>query len=93
MSSTRLHPADLEALAQRTAQLMRPTLLDTDPEMTREEAAAYCRLSVREFDRERERFAATLKPARASRPILWRRSTLDIYRAQRGGASLRRPAA
>lgn len=82
---TRLHPADLEALAQRTAQLVRPVLLDSDPELTRVEAAAYCRISVREFDNERERFPKALKPARTTRPLLWRRSTLDCYRAIRAG--------
>jgi hypothetical protein len=85
MKIPRLHPADLEALAQRTAQLMRPVLLDTDPEMTKAEAALYCRCSEREFDRERERFLKNLKPARNSKPLLWRRSTLDCYRAIRAG--------
>lgn len=90
MTPLRLHPDDLEALAVRTVQLMRPALLDPDPEMNREEAAAYCRVSVREFDRERERYPEHLKAARNTRPLLWRRSTLDCYRAVRAG--LRRSA-
>jgi hypothetical protein len=81
----RLHPEDLKALAAEIVVQLRPAMADADPEMTREEAAAYCRISVREFDRERERHEAQLKPARTTRPLLWRRSTLDCYRALRGG--------
>lgn len=87
MKVARMHPEDIKLLARETAALLRPSLIDTDPEMTRDEAAAYCRISAREFDRERDRFADTLKPARNTRPLLWRRSTLDIYRAIRAGGA------
>lgn len=73
--------ADVERVAQRVAAILRPQLLDTDPLFTRAEAAAYCRVSLAEFDRERIRHPKLLKPARNRKPLHWRRSTLDVYRA------------
>lgn len=79
-----------ELAADRVVAKLRPQLLDTDPHFTREEAAKYCRISVAEFDRERDRVPKLLAAARTRRPLLWRRSTLDIYRATaaatKGGA-------
>lgn len=82
---TRLHPDDLQAIITGVVVQLRPAMADADPEFTREEAAEYCRMSAREFDRERGRRPDLLKPARTTRPLLWRRSTLDCYRALRAG--------
>jgi hypothetical protein len=84
MKALRLHPEDLQAIITGVAVQLRPALADADPELTRVEAAKFCRISMREFDRERTRYPDALKPARHRRPLLWRRSTLEVYRASRG---------
>lgn len=85
MKPVRIHPDDLQAIIAGVVVQLRPALADADPEFTREEAADYCRISVSEFDRERGRHPEALRPARTTRPLLWRRSTLDCYRAVRAG--------
>jgi hypothetical protein len=81
-----LSDLDVERIAAAVAvrlQGQAPAVADPDPELTRAEAAKFCRLSLREFDRERSRYPKVLTPSRATRPVLFRRSTLEIYRARR----------
>lgn len=73
----------LQRLADIVVARLKPQLLDTNPQFTREEAAAFCRISVREFDRERARYPQLLAPNRDAKPLLWSRDRLEIYRSQR----------
>lgn len=85
----RLSEFDVERIASAVAEKILLKREDKDPELGRKAAALYCSISVREFDRERLRFPKVLVEARSSRPVLFRRSTLDVYRASRAGLTLR----
>lgn len=87
----RLSPADIEAIAQRVAAVTadRAEPAERITPLTRTQAARYCGLTVRSFDRERKRLPGSLSPIAESGPLSrrWSRDTLDLYLF--GGGKLR----
>lgn len=81
-----LSPASVDAVARRVLELQRempaaPAAIAADPLLTREEAARFCNLTLRTFDRERKRVGDKLAPAATEGPLArrWRKSALDLY--------------
>lgn len=72
------------ALAELIIGKLRVLQLQAVPDLGREEAAHYCGLSLRAWDRECRRYPRLLKPCKPTRPLRWWVSTLDIYRTLRG---------
>jgi hypothetical protein len=78
-----LSPSSIEAIALRTAEIIRNAPpVDTDPLLDRKQAAEYLTFTVRTFDRERVANPNGLKPAADTGPLSrrWRKSTLDLYK-------------
>lgn len=69
-----------ERIARRVAELLAEIRPDRQV-FNRREAAEYCGLTVRTFDRERRRVPGDLAPVGTAGPLLrrWRRDTLDLY--------------
>jgi hypothetical protein len=89
----KLDPEDHRAIAQNVVEMLRGDVAavasratDPDPLFNREQAAAYCTLTVRTFDRERKRLPDALKPAATAGPLAhrWRKTTLDLYKLTQG---------
>lgn len=82
-----LTPEDIEAVANRVVQKLRESPpASNDPILTREQAAAFCSLSSRTFDRERQRVPLALAPVGDVGPLSkrWRLSTLEMYLLSNG---------
>lgn len=84
-----LDPETIEAIARRTAELMRLAQADSDPWLTREQAAAYLNLPMRTWDRKRKEHPEALKPC-SEHPIRWSRNALDVFKMGRGVPLVRR---
>ena len=80
----------VEVVALLTAQASLPPV-DSDPWLTREQAAAYLAASPRSFARARELHGAELRPV-SVHPLRWAKSTLDTFKVVRGAIAPRRTA-
>jgi hypothetical protein len=85
-----LSPETIEAIARRTAEIIRGTPADSDPWLTREQAASYLALPPRTFDRKRKLHPEALKPC-TEHPLRWSRNALDVFKLTRGAPLGNRP--
>lgn len=86
-----MKPADIEAIASRVVELLRVAPpVDSDPWLTREEAARYLAMSPASFDRTRSAYPTDLSTV-SDHPLRWAKSTLDTFKVIRGARAPRRP--
>lgn len=83
MNFVHIHPESIEAIARRTAELLNNQPADSDPWLTRGQAAQYLNLPKRTFDRYRLLHTEALKPC-SEHPLRWSRNALDSFKLSRG---------
>ena len=87
-----MNPGDIEAIAARVVELLRVAPVapvDSDPWLTRVQAARYLAMSARSFARAREEEGEALRTA-SQHPLRWAKSTLDTFKLLRGANAPRR---
>jgi len=91
MSEIILSPESIEAIARRIVEMQRETAApaDSDPWLTREQAAAYLNFSPSSFERARRAHAEKLKPI-SLHPVRWSRNALDAFKFSQGPSLVRR---
>jgi hypothetical protein len=89
MTTIRLRPADLRAIAEDVVELLliRPPA-NPDPWLTRVAAAAYLGMSARSFARQCKQYPRDLPPV-SMHPLRWAKSQLDRYKFHRQSEVLR----
>ena len=89
MKPVLLSPESVEAIARRVIELQREAPADSDPWLTREQAAKYLNFSPSSFERARREHAEALKPC-SEHPVRWSRNALDVFKLTRGAPIVRR---
>jgi hypothetical protein len=78
-----LAPESVDAVARRVVEMMRNAPADSDPWLTREQAASYLNVSPRSFDRKRKEHTAALKSC-SKHPLGWCRNALELLKLTNG---------
>lgn len=91
MSEIILSSETIDAIARRVVQLQRETAApaDSDPWLTREQAAAYLNFSPSSFERARRAHPEKLKPI-SLHPVRFSRNALDAFKFSQGPSLVRR---
>lgn len=86
----KLDAEDIDAVARRVVEMIRQQPADSDPWLTREQAAKYLNFSQSSFERARREHAEALKPC-SEHPVRWSRNALDVFKMTRGAPLRLRP--
>lgn len=83
-----------ERIARRVVELLQDPAMtaaqkDSDPWLTREQAARYLNFSPSSFERARRVHAEALKPCE-KHPLRWSKNALDAFKLRRGVLPVRR---
>ena len=89
MDFVRIHPDDIDTIVRLLAETIRNQPANSDPWLTREQAASHLNLPLRTFDRKRAENPETLRPV-SEHPLRWSTNALDAFKFASGPTLVRR---